>query len=396
MLKVIVPVKKIISRQETAALAVILVFLGAVFFLRSSHAEAAVTASFGFYAGYVMQRSRFCFAGAFRDPFLIKNTALARAVLLALFVTTTGFTAVNFLSTSHLLTGGKIYPVGIHTVVGGVLFGFGMVIAGNCLSGCLVRLGEGYLMQWATLAGLIGGSIAGSGNLGWWNELSIARSPAVFLPGLTGWPLALLLQYALIGGLYCFALVLEHRPPNLRQHFVQALEQFKPAAWFRQRYWPYLVGAAALGLGNTLLFYQWGRPWGLSGGIAHFAGWLCGLIGLNPLKWPYFNNPYFYQTSQYLLNHPLVYLAAAMICGSLFACLRHREFRIRRPRSAKYMLSALCGGLLMGYSARIAMGCNIGGFLSGAGSFSLHGWVLGFAFLGGAYLGGKILVRSFT
>ena len=37
--------------------------------------------------------------------------------------------------------------------------------------------------------------------------------------------------------------------------------------------------------------------------------------------------------------------------------------------------AAVIGGLMMGYGARLAYGCNIGAFFSGVASTSLHGWV---------------------
>jgi uncharacterized protein len=39
------------------------------------------------------------------------------------------------------------------------------------------------------------------------------------------------------------------------------------------------------------------------------------------------------------------------------------------------LVAALVGGLLLGYGARIAYGCNIGAFFSGIASSSLHGWL---------------------
>ena len=42
---------------------------------------------------------------------------------------------------------------------------------------------------------------------------------------------------------------------------------------------------------------------------------------------------------------------------------------------AKSFAAAVIGGLLLGYGARLASGCNIGAFFSGVASASLHGWV---------------------
>jgi hypothetical protein len=54
------------------------------------------------------------------------------------------------------------------------------------------------------------------------------------------------------------------------------------------------------------------------------------------------------------------------------------------------LLAAILGGLLMGYGARLAFGCNIGAFFSGVASFSLHGWLwIVFALLG-TWIGVKL------
>jgi uncharacterized protein len=53
------------------------------------------------------------------------------------------------------------------------------------------------------------------------------------------------------------------------------------------------------------------------------------------------------------------------------------------------VLSAVIGGLLLGYGARLAFGCNIGAFFSGIASGSLHGWV----WLAAAFLGSMAGVR---
>ncbi|MCL6594490.1 MAG: MFS transporter [Alicyclobacillus sp.] len=40
----------------------------------------------------------------------------------------------------------------------------------------------------------------------------------------------------------------------------------------------------------------------------------------------------------------------------------------------RMVVGLLLGGILMGYGARIAFGCNIGAYFSGIATFSLHGW----------------------
>lgn len=54
------------------------------------------------------------------------------------------------------------------------------------------------------------------------------------------------------------------------------------------------------------------------------------------------------------------------------------------------IIAAVLGGLLMGYGARIAFGCNIGAFFSGVASTSLHGWLWIICALSGTWLGVKL------
>ncbi len=96
--------------------------------------------------GYILQRSRFCFTASMRDPYLTGGTTLTRAVLLAFAITTIGFTAIKYgYFSKGLPVPGMSYvvPVSLATVAGAFMFGIGMVIAGGCASGTLMRVGEG-------------------------------------------------------------------------------------------------------------------------------------------------------------------------------------------------------------------------------------------------------------
>jgi len=54
---------------------------------------------------------------------------------------------------------------------------------------------------------------------------------------------------------------------------------------------------------------------------------------------------------------------------------------------------AALGGLLLGYGARIAYGCNIGAYFSGIASSSLHGWIWGITAFAGSILGTHLSFR---
>ena len=127
----------------------------------------------GMGAGFTLQRSRFCFASAFRDLFLFGSARTMKGILVGLSVATAGFTLLMFSeipfpqfdatpAEAHIL------PVGISTVVGGSMFGLGMVLAGGCVSGSLYRMAEGYVASWVSIAGVVIGLGIMSQTWNWW------------------------------------------------------------------------------------------------------------------------------------------------------------------------------------------------------------------------------------
>lgn len=387
------------TRQIYWGLLVFVFYYLLILRLADYNREAFLTALFGFAFGYILQRSRFCFAAGFRDIFMIRNTIVTRAILLLLLLTSIGFILVNQMGGSDISAGGIIYPVGLHTVIGGVIFGFGLVIAGNCVSGCLMRMGEGYLMQWFTFIGLMVGSALGAWNLGWWGPQVIEHSPQVFIPDHLGWFTTITVYIAVIAVIYCLLLWYERGTIKgaLSLSFsgasLHSSIKLMGQMLFAGRNWSYILGAVALSLTNILTFYFWGRPGAITGGLTHLAGWLSCRVGFLPCDWYYFNKLIYLESRHIFLEHPLLYMSAGIVLGSFFASLLHREFRIRQPKSYKFVISALIGGTLLGYSSRVAMGCNFGGFWGGVSSFSLHGWVFGIFIFLGAYLGGKFFMR---
>lgn len=151
--------------------------------------------------GYILQRSRFCFTASMRDPYLTGGTTLTRAVLIAFAITTIGFTAIKYgYFKNGLPIPGMSYvvPISGATIIGAFMFGIGMVIAGGCASGTLMRVGEGFLMQILSLVFFIIGSLWGAHDFGWWKATFISKGKAVFLPDVFGWFWAVVIQLLII------------------------------------------------------------------------------------------------------------------------------------------------------------------------------------------------------
>jgi len=152
---------------------------------------------FGFVIGVVLQRSKWCLASAFREPFLSGDAKYARAGFLTAFIGVVGITALK--ATGTIGTYVFVIPVGTQDIIGGVIFGFGMVMAGGCASGTLWRVGEGHLKLWVALVGFMFGSGILPNFLG--NELysSLTNGARIFIPDSLGYGVAFLAVVGLLG-----------------------------------------------------------------------------------------------------------------------------------------------------------------------------------------------------
>ena len=79
-----------------------------------------------------------------------------------------------------------------------------------------------------------------------------------------------------------------------------------------------------------------------------------------------------------------------MLLGALCAALWANNVSLRWPTSRRRLLQGLIGGIIAGFGARLAMGCNLAAFFTGIPMFSLHAWAFMLATVGGAWIGVKI------
>jgi hypothetical protein len=159
--------------------------------------------------------------------------------------------------------------------------------------------------------------------------------------------------------------------------------------------WPYWLGALLLALLNIGLFLARGVPWGITQAFSYWGGKVAIYLGVQVDHWTFFQkgNP-FLRDSTYFFNSESL-LNVGLVAGATLSALAASEFRLRKLRSLRYAVMALVGGILMGYGARISLGCNVGSFYSGVSCLSFHGWFFLIFVLFGTYLGTKILWRIF-
>jgi len=187
------PVKPQRWVQPLIGLLVILVAIG-LFELALSNAVAlGIFMLFGLALGFILQRSGFCFTASFRDMFTTGDGRLARGVIVATAIAMLGFAVIQSLG----LRDPWVLPVGWHTVVGGLMFGFGMVLAGGCATGSLFRAGEGSVqLMFALLGGMLGAALTSI----FLARIGFQYSAGIWLPEVMGW------QGALVSGLAFLAL----------------------------------------------------------------------------------------------------------------------------------------------------------------------------------------------
>ena len=166
----------------------------------------------GLLVGMVIQRSRFCFATAFRD--LLKgggeferSVRLQIGIILAIAVGAAGVAILKYIG--FIEPQAYVKSVGWINVVGGVFFGLGMVIAGGCASASLWRAAEGHLRLWAALIAAIIAypplRLLIRGAAPW------IYGEGVLIPGALGWVGGLAAIYASLLAWFFFLVYLAYR-----------------------------------------------------------------------------------------------------------------------------------------------------------------------------------------
>jgi len=158
----------------------------------------------------------------------------------------------------------------------------------------------------------------------------------------------------------------------------------------------YVTAAVLLSLFQIVTLAVTGEPWGVSGVFAYWGAWVYEAFGGSVDKWYYFAS----SGAQSVLNNGIINHAGSfrnlgIIFGAISATLLASGFKIKKIKSKKQIVAATLGGLLMGYGARLAAGCNIGALYSGIASLSLSGWVFAMGMFLGAIVGSKLLVKYF-
>lgn len=354
-----------------AAIAALIIALAAWYLYAAVSWRQGALFLVGAGAGVVLYHAAFGFTSSWRGFISDGRGAGLRAQMLMLAIAC----AVFFpLLASGSLFGqplrGSVSPVGLGVAAGAFIFGLGMQLGGGCASGTLYSVGGGSTRSLVTLFFFIIGSVIGTAHTPWWNAQP--AFPATSIVATMGPWLALAICFALFGGIAWLTRVVEHKRHG---RLVDETRSAIGPRWLKGP-WPLVAGAVGLAAVNIATLTIGGRPWGVTSAFALWGAKLFAALGINVASWPHWTAP---AQATALRSSVLMDVTSVMdfgiILGALLAAILAGRFAPVWKVSNRSLAAAVVGGILLGYGARIAYGCNIGAYFSGIASGSLHGWL---------------------
>ncbi|MGM0632196.1 MAG: YeeE/YedE family protein [Pseudomonadota bacterium] len=315
--------------------------------------RAAFLVMIGLGLGLVLEGLRFGFTGPWRRMIRERDGRGLLAQFLAIGLC--ALAAFPLLASFPGELNGAHAPVGIAMVGGAFVFGAAMQVVLGCGSGVLVNAGSGNLMAVLALLGFVAGSFFGTLHLDWWTALG--SLPVYTLQGIFGESAGLWLTLA--GLAVLTGLVLLRSAPGQRA----------PSP----RLWLAAVLVAVLGILNLVVA---GQPWGVVYGLGLWGAKLGEAAGADVLATAFWSAPAHAERLQQSLLTDVTSLTNIGIIVGAFLAMRWRPDPGAQvpPGSGPGRMGILLSGLILGYSARIAFGCNVGAYFSGIATGSLHGW----------------------
>nr|WP_321454482.1 YeeE/YedE family protein [uncultured Cohaesibacter sp.] len=312
--------------------------------------------------GLTLEGLRFGFAGPWRAMILRREPAGLIAQLLAIALV--AIVAFPLLSGDHPELIGAHAAIGWAMVGGAFVFGAAMQLVLGCGSGTLVNAGSGNPVSVVALPFFIIGAFAGSYHLMWWTELG--QLPLIVLKGDAG--LLVTLAGLLVVGVFALVLAPKQARAIPRRLLVAALL------------------LAGLAVAN---FVVAGQPWGVVYGLGLWGAKVTTALGADLSASPYWANAVHQERlGASLLTDYTSLTDLGIILGAFIVAVWRSGLKAKIPSlPARAWIAAIVAGFLLGYSSRLALGCNVGAFFSGISTGSLHGWAWFIAAFAGAWVG---------
>lgn len=352
-----------------AIIAALLLLIGALGLTLQYGANHALLWGLGAALGYTLYRGSFSFAGGFREALADGRGAGLRAQMLMLgILVIVMLPAIQAGTLAGAPVRGIVFPAGVAVVIGAFIFGIGMQLGGGCASGTLYTAGGGNTRMLLTLIFFIMGATIAAYDSERWAVLPALS--ATSLPELIGlWP-------ALLGSLAIFLLVaLGSRVIEQRRHGrIEPI--FAAPSPDASRRWSWAMAAIILAALNIITLWAAGRPWVITASFPLWGSRIIAEFGWDePAFWAFWEDP---TRTEAFLRPVLAERSSVMnfglMLGAFFAAAVAARFSPTWRLPWRHVCASVIGGLLLGYGAVMASGCNISAYVAGIASGSLHGW----------------------
>jgi len=353
--------------RRTGLVVLGLIVAGAVALAAGPRAGLLVLIGIGY--GLVLEGLRLGFAGPWRLMLVEKDARGLLAQLLAIGLTAA--LAFPLLAANPLELAPAHAPIGTGMILGAFIFGAAMQVVMGCGSGTLVNAGSGNLIGAVALAGFVGGAFLGTLNADFW--ASLGQLPLVSAQSLAGG----------IGGLWLTLGALA---------LVAAFITLRAAPGKRRPPARLLAAAALLAALATANLVVAGQPWGVVYGLGLWGAKVTSALGADLGATAFWAAPANAERlGASILTDVTSLTNIGLILGAFLVMLGKRDPGAPvAPLAPQGWALVLLAGLVLGYSSRMALGCNVGAFFSGISTGSLHGWAWFAAAFAGSILGLKL------
>ncbi len=369
---------------QPLALGAAAIVIAGLFLAVVPHGERQVALlAIGIAMGVTLYHAAYSFSAGWRRLLLDRDLTAVTAQLIMIAVAVVLFAPV-LAGVFGRAPGGAVAPVSLAMAFGAFVFGIGMQLGGGCASGTLYTAGGANLRMVVVLLFFCLGGFWASLDLSWWMQSPALGS--VSLGRTFGWVEATLLQLAMLAAIWGTL-----RASGARVYGRLWIARPWTLASLATGPWPLLLAAGLLAGLNLLTLLVAGHPWSITWGFALWTAKIAATLGWDPAASAFWSGGF----QQAALARPVwadtvSVMNFGILAGAFAAAAAAGRVAPTWRLPLPSLAAAVIGGLMMGYGARLAFGCNIGALFSGIASFSLHGWVWIAAAVSGAVVGAKL------
>ncbi|WCN39422.1 selenium metabolism membrane protein YedE/FdhT [Aneurinibacillus uraniidurans] len=152
------------------------------------------------------------------------------------------------------------------------------------------------------------------------------------------------------------------------------------------KFWNPVLVTVIAGVLSALYFGVTQTYWAVTGEFTRLAGHIMSWFGFDPHQLSYMKIIKFQGSP---LDRVDGWVVSGMLLGALMSALLGGNFKLRFPHQKRRIVQGLVGGMIAGFGARLAMGCNLASFFTGIPQFSFHAWLFMLGMATGSYVGVK-------